>query len=403
MQNLLIIGGGPAALMLAARLDTRRYRVTLCEQKKTVGRKFLVAGEGGLNLTYAEPPEALIARYSPALFLAAAIRQFNNTALRGWLHQRGVPTSVGTSKRVFPEASLKPFEVLNKIVAAVKENGGTIRTEMTWTGWTDTGALQFANGEMINPDITVFALGGASWRVTGSDGAWRKPFVAKGIEVPPFRAANCAFEVKWNNAFIAAHVGKPLKNIALTHDGHRTTRELTISQFGLEGNAIYPLSEKLQRTLQSETTAEVYLDLKPTLTLAELRKKYERSKASKVTAILKNDLRLDRTAIALLKQASDKATFLDPDRLLESIKALPLTLHAPGPLDEAISTLGGIALDEVDPHFQLKRLPNTYVIGEMLDWYAPTGGYLLQGCFSMGAALARHLNAPPTPAGSNPS
>ena len=403
MQNVVLIGGGPAALLLAARLDTRRYRVTLCEQKKTVGRKFLVAGEGGLNLTYAEPVEALIARYSPAPFMAAAIRQFDNEALRQWLHRHGVPTFVGTSKRVFPEASLKPFVVLNRLVAAVEDNGVKIRTEMTWTGWTDTGALQFANGEIHHPDVTVFALGGASWRVTGSDGAWRAPFVAKGIEVHPFRAANCAFAVQWSEDFITAHAGKPLKNITLTYQDQRTTGELTVTQSGLEGNAIYPLSQKLQRTLYSAPTAEIYLDLKPTLTLAELQRKYEQSSSSKVTATLKNDLRLDRTAIALLKQASDRATFLTPDLLLQTIKALPLTLHAPAPLDEAISTLGGIALDEIDPHFQLNQLPHTYAIGEMLDWYAPTGGYLLQGCFSMGAALAHHLNAlPPTPAGPNP-
>lgn len=394
MQNLVIIGGGPAALLLAAHLDTRRYRVTLHEQQKTVGRKFLVAGDGGLNLTYAEPLDQLVARYSPAGLLAPALRTFTNRDLRDWLATLGISTFVGSSGRVFPDGAYKPYQVLDRIVAAVEANGVVMRTESRWTGWTTDGALQFADGTIHDPAITVFALGGASWRVTGSDGSWRQPFEARGIDVTPFRSANCAFGIDWPSSFREAHAGRPLKNIALRYQQVRTTGELTVTDFGLEGNAIYPLSEYLQAALTHGATPTVELDLKPMLTVARILDKLK-NRNRKPSETLRRDLRLDRTALALLKQFTDRATFLDKQQLTTRIKALPLRITAAGPLDEAISTIGGVAQDEVDAQFQLKKQPGTYVIGEMLDWYAPTGGYLLQGCFSMGVALAKHLNTLP--------
>lgn len=392
MKKLTIIGGGPAALMLAAQLDTDKYQVTLCERKKGMGRKFLVAGEGGLNLTYNSPIVDLISHYFPSEFMAPIIRQFTNADLINWLNKHGIPTFIGSSNRVFPESDLKPIEVLNKIVKLITTREIQFKLDTKWVGWTKEGELCFEGKEPIASDIVVFAMGGSSWKVTGSDGHWKKLVQAQGVKVEEFRAANCAFEVAWDKDFIATHEGKPLKNIALNYKNHFSSGELVISKFGLEGNAIYALSQKIQETLLTEESVIIHLDLKPTMTVDQLRAKYKSSSQSKVTAVLKNDLNLDRSSIGLLKQFCGKETFSNPDLLVEMIKSTPVVIKSAGGLDEAISTLGGIALDEIDENFQLKKIPNSYAIGEMLDWYAPTGGYLLQGCFSMGYVLAAYLN-----------
>ena len=392
MKRITIIGGGPAALMLAAQLNTEKYQVILCEKKKTVGRKFLVAGEGGLNLTFNSSLNQLLAQYFPSGFMDPIISQFTNEDLINWLDSHGVSTFIGSSNRVFPEAELKPVEVLNKIVAFISTKQTEFQLGTKWVGWNDEGHLCFDGSETIESDIVVFAMGGASWKVTGSDGEWTKAFEERGVSVQPFRAANCAFGVDWNKNFITAHEGKPLKNIALTYNGHLSKGELVVSIFGLEGNAIYALSQKIQETLLTKENTVVHLDLKPTMTVNQIREKYKDSRLTDVTAILKKDLNLNRTSIGLLKQFSDRNTFLNPDLLAETIKSVPVIIHSAAALDEAISTLGGIALDEVDENLQLKKIPNSYAIGEMLDWYAPTGGYLLQACFSMGFVLAKYLN-----------
>jgi len=393
MKNISIIGGGPAALMLAAQLDTKKYAVILYEKKKAVGRKFLVAGEGGLNLTFNAPLDELIAQYSPSAFMAPILQQFNNTDLIHWFNQLGVDTFVGSSNRVFPNLELKPIEVLNKFVNHLSASGIKFQLDTQWLGWNKKGHLRFEGLADVAADIVVFALGGASWKVTGSDGAWSEAFEERGVKVQPFSAANCAFGVAWDKHLIATHEGKPLKNIALTFNKHVSKGELVISNFGLEGNAIYALSQKIQDTLLNKKSAVIQLDLKPTMSADQIRDKLKSSALANVTAILKTALNLDRTAIALLKQFSDKNTFANPDLLAATIKSIPITIHAADEMDKAISTLGGIALDEIDTHFQLKQIPHTYAIGEMLDWYAPTGGYLLQGCFSMGFVLAKHLNS----------
>ncbi|MDA8886283.1 TIGR03862 family flavoprotein [Bacteroidia bacterium] len=393
MKHITIIGGGPAALMLAANLDTQKYKVTLNEQKKTVGRKFLVAGEGGLNLTFSSPLDDLIEQYSPSDYMAPYLKQFTNEDLMRWLKNIGISTFVGSSNRVFPTPDLKPIDVLSKIVKHLSSKDIEFRFETKWTGWNNKGLLCFEESKEEETDITVFSLGGASWKVTGSDGSWSAPFAERGINVLPFRAANCAFGVDWNKNFIATHQGKPLKNIALTFDEKVAKGELVITKFGLEGNAIYALSEKLQEALLNKENVVLQLDLKPSMTLAQIKKKFSNSGLSKVTDILKEDINLDRSTIGLLKQFSDKETFMNPDLLATTIKSVPIPIASVDDIDKAISTLGGIDLDEVDGNFQLNKIHNSYVIGEMLDWYAPTGGYLLHGCFSMGYSLANHLNS----------
>jgi uncharacterized flavoprotein (TIGR03862 family) len=366
--------------------------VTIYDKKKAVGRKFLVAGEGGLNLTFNAPLDELINQYHPNDFIAPILQQFTNEDLRNWFKSLEIPTFLGSSNRVFPAKELKPIDVLNKITEHLTAKDVRFKLDTQWTGWNTKGHLCFNDSEDIESDITVFALGGASWKVTGSDGSWSGAFMERGINVLPFRAANCAFHIDWDTNFIHTHAGKPLKNIALKYKKQSSKGELVVSEFGLEGNALYALSRSLQDELLTKKSVCLKLDLKPTMTVSQIKAKYKKSKLTKVTDILKEDLSLDRTAVALIKQYSDKETFMDIDQLAKIIKAVPITLTAADDIDKAISTLGGIALDEVDTNFQLNKMPNTYAIGEMLDWYAPTGGYLLQGCFSMGFSLAENLN-----------
>ena len=392
MKNLSIIGGGSAALMLAAEIDTEKYQVTLYDQKKSVGRKFLVAGDGGLNLTFNSPLEEFISKYVPREFMDPIIRQFTNQHWINWLHDHEIPTFTGSSNRVFPEKGLKPVKVLNKIKEFISARGIEFRLDTKWTGWNEEGHLCFEGIEDVESDIVVFAMGGASKKVTGSDGLWVEAFKERGVSVEPFRAANCAFGVAWDKSFINTHEGTPLKNIALIFDNHVSKGELVISKFGLEGNAIYTLSQKIQEKLLAEDSTVIHLDLKPMLTIHQIKDKLKNSKLSKVTEILKKDLNLDRSSIALIKEFSDKDSFLNFDLLAKTVKSIPIILHSADELDKAISSLGGISLDEIDEHFQYKKIPNTYAIGEMLDWWGPTGGYLLQGSFSMGFVLAKYLN-----------
>lgn len=393
MKKLTLIGGGPSALMLAAQIDTTKYQVTLYDKKKSVGRKFLVAGEGGLNLTFSSSIDDLISHYVPSEFMDPILHQFSNENLISWLNDHEIPTFIGSSNRVFPDSELKPIQVLNKIVESITRNKIEFQLDTKWTGWNENGHLCFEGLEDVESDIVVFAMGGASRQVTGSDGKWVKAFEECGVKSHPFRAANCAFGVNWDKNFIATHEGSPLKNIALHLDNHSSKGELVISKFGLEGNAIYAQSQKIQEKLLTEDTVVIHLDLKPTMTLNQITEKLTVSKRAKVTARLKEDLNLDRASIGLLKQFSDKETFMDILLLAKTIKAVPIRIHSAGELEKAISSLGGIALEEIDENFQYKKIPNSYAIGEMLDWFGPTGGYLLQGSFSMGFVLAQHLNS----------
>ncbi len=392
MKKLSIIGGGPSALILAAEIDTTKYQVTLYDQKKSVGRKFLVAGEGGLNLTFNSPLDEFTSKYFPREFMEPIIKKFTNKDWINWLNNHDIPTFIGSSNRVFPAPGLKPIEVLNKIVEIVSANGVRFQLGTKWNGWNEDGSLCFEGLENVDSDITVFAMGGSSWTITGSDGKWVKAFEERGVVSNKFRAANCAFGVNWNKDFIKTHEGNPLKNIALNFNGNFSKGELVISKFGLEGNAIYALSQKIQEELLTEENAIIHLDLKPTITVNQIEDKLKNSKSSKITEILKKDIKLDRTSIALLKQFSNRESFLDMNFLAKAIKSLPITLTLAAELEEAISSLGGISLDEIDNNFQLKKIPNSYAIGEMLDWFGPTGGYLLNGSFSMGFALAKYFN-----------
>lgn len=391
-KSVAIIGGGPAAILLSAFLDEKKYTITIYEKNKTLGRKFLVAGKGGFNLTHSEPINDFIERYTPPSFLKEALTAFSNQDLRDWLNSISIPTFIGSSKRIYPEKGIKPIEVLNTILNVLDKKGVIINYNHTWRGWSDSNELIFNTGTSVKADYTIFALGGGSWKVTGSDGSWLKPFEQKGIEVKPFQASNCGYKINWPTQFITKYEGNPLKNIAISCANQQQKGEVVVTKFGLEGNAIYALSPNIREVLNPKQKASITLDLKPALTIEKVLEKLKSSPLKNTTDTLKIHLKLSSVQIGLLKTIISKEDFLNSETLTHSIKNLKLEVVGTTPIDEAISTVGGISLNAVDENFELNNLPNAYCIGEMLDYDAPTGGYLLQSCFSMGVCLSKYFN-----------
>jgi uncharacterized flavoprotein (TIGR03862 family) len=391
-KSVSIIGGGPAALILAALLDCEKFKVTIYEKNKTLGRKFLVAGKGGFNLTHSEPIGELIARYTPPHFLEKALLDFDNEDFRHWIDSIGIPTYIGSSKRVYPESGIKPITVLNAILNVLHKQGVAIEYQHTWKGWTNENDIVFNTDTTIKSDYTIFAMGGGSWKVTGSDGSWLNLFDRESIPIVPFQSSNCAYRVNWPEDFIFEHEGSPLKNIAISCLNKKQKGEAVITHFGLEGNAIYALSPQIREELESQQKATVFLDMKPTLLYDDLLQKIKKSTFKKTSETLQKEVKLSSAQIGLLKKYLSKETYLNPELLAQNIKKLPIEITDTSLLNDAISTTGGIQLNAVDENFQLKNKKSNYCIGEMLDWDAPTGGYLLQACFSMGMHLARHLN-----------
>ncbi|QOD59755.1 TIGR03862 family flavoprotein [Polaribacter haliotis] len=391
-KKVSIIGGGSSALFVASFLDTKKFDVTIYEKNKTLGRKFLVAGKGGFNLTHSENITDFIERYTPSEFLKKALLNFDNNHFKDWLEEIGIETYIGSSKRIYPEKGIKPIEVLNAIISTLEKKNVAIKYNHTWLGFNAENELLFNKNQIVNSDYTIFALGGGSWKVTGSDGTWLDVFRNKGVSTTPFQVSNCAFGINWNSEFIKNFEGNPLKNIAITCDNKKQKGEAVITKFGLEGNAIYGLSPQIREALESNKKAQIYIDLKPTFTLDILTQKVKQSTYKNTTQVLKKELKLSEVQIGLLKNYLTKEAFLNEDLLIKNIKNFPLEITETANLDEAISTVGGISLNAVDHNFELKNLQNHFCIGEMLDWDAPTGGYLLQACASMGVLLAKNLN-----------
>ena len=390
-KKIAIIGGGPSVFLLAAFLDTEKFTITIYEKNKTVGRKFLVAGKGGFNLTHSEPIDQLIKRYTPNDFLDNALLNFTNTDFRNWLDQIGIPTYIGSSKRVYPKEGIKPIEVLNAILKSLKEKGVIIKYEHTFSDW-DDNSNPIINNKTIQTDYTAFSLGGGSWKVTGSDGNWLNTFSKKGIKTKKFQASNCAYQIDWKPNFIKKHEGTPLKNIAISCNNVIQKGEAVITKFGLEGNSIYGLSPQIREQLYSNSKATAFIDLKPSLTLENIHSKIKLSNYRNTTEILKKELKLSTSQIDLLKFYLSKESYLNTESLAKNIKKFPLEIINTASIDEAISTVGGIDLNAISKNFEIKNMSNQFCIGEMLDWDAPTGGYLLQACASTGVYLANYLN-----------
>jgi hypothetical protein len=393
-KHIAIVGGGPASLMLACSLDKSKYHISIYEKNSALGRKFLVAGKGGFNLTHSEELDAFTNLYYPKEFIAPFLKQFTNTDFRNWLTSIGIETYVGTSKRVFPKKGIKPIEVLSAIEKQLLNNQVSIHYNHTWKGWhQDELAFEYKRTTVnIKSDITVFALGGGSWKVTGSDGNWLRYFTEKHIAALPFVPSNCAYKINWDASLINLIEGQALKNCEFTCGNISKKGEAVLTQFGIEGSGIYALSKSIREQLLSNKKATITVDFKPDLSEAEIKNRLQDHTRLSNKEILEKKLNITNTQIQLLKHATNKEQYHSPDYLSKFIKAYPLLLTDFAPIDEAISTVGGIALTEVNEHLALNKLPHHYCIGEMLDWDAPTGGYLLQACFSMGYSLAKHLN-----------
>jgi uncharacterized flavoprotein (TIGR03862 family) len=398
-KNISIMGSGPSALMFAAVLDGQRFDIHLYDKNHSPGRKFLVAGQGGFNLTHSEAVEQMISRYSPAPFFENLLTAFSNKDLMKWLEETGIPTYTGSSKRVFPLKGMKPIEVLNAFLERLRSNNVQLHMEHTWEGWSSSGELLFhheGNVKQVPFAVAVFALGGGSWKVTGSDGSWTRLFHEKGIDLIPFEASNCAFAISWSQDLLNTTEGKALKNISIRCGQHHKKGELIITRFGLEGGAIYALSPQIREELRRDGKAKIYLDLKPGLDDMDVLSRISNNRGSKSwSAQIAEKLNLDTIQMNLLKNSLSKEDYMNKEKLSHSVKNLELEIQGMASVDEAISTSGGIALHELDEHFQLCKLRNHYALGEMLDWDAPTGGYLLQACFSMGNQLGRYLNEQP--------
>jgi uncharacterized flavoprotein (TIGR03862 family) len=395
--KVAVIGAGPAGLMAAEVLARGGARVTLYERMPSVARKFLLAGRGGLNLTHSEELSRFLARYGAAMpQLRAAIEAFPPAAVRAWSEGLGQDTFVGSSGRVFPKA-FKTSPLLRAWLRRLDEAGAGLRLRHQWIGWDERGDVLFdtPGGRVSVPaDAVVLALGGASWPRLGSDGGWVDALAKAGVTVAPLQPANCGFIVNWSDVFRDRFEGEPLKRIELTFGGQSVRGEAVITRQGLEGGAIYALSAPLRDAIAATGEAVLHIALRPDLSAAQLQRRLEtpRHKQS-LSTFLRKAVNLSPPAIGLLHeamaQAADGFVAMDESGLAELINAVPVRLVGTAPLDRAISTAGGIAFGEIDDGFMLRRRPGVFVAGEMLDWEAPTGGYLLQASFATGAAAAR--------------
>jgi len=384
----IVIGAGPAGLMAAERLASAGLAVTIHDHMPSVGRKFLMAGRGGLNLTHSEELERFLTHYRPAAPpLLEAIRAFPPTALIAWCESLGIATFRGSSGRVFPDG-LKASPLLRAWLARLAALGVRLVLRSRWEGWAPDGAPRFAPTAAgapgaARPVATLLALGGASWPRLGSDGAW--PVHLPGLAVAPWAPSNMGFTVDWSEHFRSRHQGAPLKRIAIGFGGTTVRGEALVTATGLEGGALYALSAVLREAIAVHGVAGITLDLRPDLTEGEVTTRLAaRPRAESLSNGLRKALAMQPAAIGLVQEALRMGA-ATPAQL---VKRLPIRLTGTAALDRAISSAGGLAWSELDARFMLKARPGVFACGEMLDWEAPTGGYLLQGCFSTGLAAA---------------
>lgn len=394
--DVAIIGAGPAGLIAAERLALAGHKVAIYERMASPARKFLLAGRGGLNLTHSEPLDALLGRYGEARpWLEPAIRAFPPQALRDWADGLGAESFVGSSGRVFPKA-MKASPLLRAWLARLDGLGVGLHAGRLWTGWDEGGALRFSvrggGEEIARPRATLLALGGASWPRLGGDGSWVELLERKGVAIAPLMPANAGFTVAWSALMRDKFAGLPLKRIALSFAGQRVLGEAMIDAGGIEGGAVYALSGPLREAIAREGEAIPMVDLRPDLTEPELATRLAKRRPGET---LSNHLRkaagLSPVAAAVLREAAGGPLPAEPEALAPLIKAAPLRLTGMASLARAISSAGGVRAGEIDPDFMLKRQPGIFVAGEMLDWEAPTGGYLLQACFATGVAAAEGI------------
>ncbi|WP_323744609.1 TIGR03862 family flavoprotein [Pseudomonas sp. UFMG81] len=384
------MGGGPAGLMAAEALARRGVAVEVFDAMPSVGRKFLLAGVGGMNITHSEPYPAFVGRYAERQGeIDGLLRGFDADALRQWIHGLGIETFVGTSGRVFPR-DMKAAPLLRAWLKRLREAGVVIHTRHRWLGWNADGALRIAypQGELqVQADAVVLALGGGSWARLGSDGAWMPLLGEQGVDISPLRASNCGFEVAgWSALLVDKFAGAPLKNIALNVPGAAPRKgEFILTAQGVEGSLVYAWSAQVREAIERDGHGTLLLDLLPDRPVDKIAQALAKPRGSRSMAKhLHGQLGIDGVKAALLRELTDQATFADPARLAAAIKALPITLVRARPLDEAISSAGGVRFEALDESLMLQAMPGVFCAGEMLDWEAPTGGYLLTACFASG-------------------
>jgi uncharacterized flavoprotein (TIGR03862 family) len=390
IRQIAVVGGGPAGLFAAEHLACQGHAVAVFEKMPTLGRKFLMAGRGGLNLTHSEPLEYFRERYREAAdWLWPMIEAFPPEQMRAWCEGLGVECFIGSSGRVFPKV-MKASPLLRAWRARLEEAGVMFRTRHEWIGWSDNGDLRFETADGViehKSDAVLLALGGASWPRLGADASWADLLVGRGVAMAPFQASNCGVEIEWSALFQDRFAGSPLKTIALSVAGEAVRGEAMIAQYGLEGGAVYALSAPIREAL-AQGEAVMHVDLRPNHDLSSIAGRIAKARKGQS---LSNTLRkagLSPAGIALLRETG-RALPREPQALAELIKAVPLRVKAQRGLERAISSAGGIGRDAVDADLMLQALPGVFVAGEMLDWDAPTGGYLLQACFATGLAAAK--------------
>ncbi|MDH4583529.1 TIGR03862 family flavoprotein [Pseudomonas sp. BN415] len=390
-----VIGGGPAGLMAAEVLAQGGARVELFDAMPSVGRKFLLAGVGGMNITHSEAKAPFLGRYGARRDeVAALLKDFGAEELRAWIHDLGIDTFVGSSGRVFP-TDMKAAPLLRAWLKRLREQGVIIHNRHRWLGWDDQGALRMATpgGETrVQADACLLALGGGSWARLGSDGAWVPLLETRGVQIAPLQSSNCGFEVAgWSPLLQEKFAGAPIKSVTIRLDDTAPRQgEFVLTSNGVEGSLIYALSAAIRERINTTGSATLYLDLLPNQSVEKITKALARPRGSRSMAKhLHSQLGIDGARAGLLRELSAKDDFLDPARLAVTLKNLPLTLVRTRPLDEAISSAGGVPFEAMDEGLMLKQLPGVFCAGEMLDWEAPTGGYLLTACFASGRAAAQ--------------
>jgi uncharacterized flavoprotein (TIGR03862 family) len=392
-RSAVVIGGGPAGLMGAERLALAGFGVDLYERMPTLARKFLMAGRGGLNLTHSEPLDRFLARYrDPETRIRAAIEAFTPDDLRQWADRLGAETYIGSSGRVFPKA-MKASPLLRNWIRRLEELGVTFHLRSRWTGWTTDGALSFVDASdsetTVRPYVTILALGGASWPRLGSDATWVPVLAAEGVTIAPFEASNCGFRVAWSETFATRFAGEPLKRIAVSLGDISVEGEAMVTVSGIEGGAVYAIGRAIRAALKTAGgPVEFTIDLKPGVTQATLADSLSRIRKGDS---LSNGLRkagLAPVAIGLLREAHGKVLPADPMTLARAIKSVPVRVLAPASINRAISSDGGVSFSALSDDLMLRARPGVFLSGEMLDWDAPTGGYLLQATFATAVRAA---------------
>lgn len=399
-QSVTIIGAGPAGLMAAEIIASAGFSVSVFDAMPSAGRKFLLAGVGGMNITHSEPHAQLLTRYFAAeTHLKPYLDQFTATDLREWIHELGVETFVGTSGRVFPK-EMKAAPLLRAWLHRLRQKGVEFFTRHQWQGWNESGELIFLQTDAekntktitITSEACVLALGGASWPHLGSTGTWVNYFQEKNIKVSPLVSSNCGFDIAWSEKFKAEFSGQPVSTIQLSCEDvygqqHSIRSEAIVSGSGIEGTGVYALSSYLREQIEKSGSAKLSIDLLPDNSQEKITKLLSKDRQkNSMSNFLRKQLQLSPIKIALLRELTEKAVWEDITLLARSIKSLSMECKSSRPVEEVISSAGGVCFSELNQYLMLKKLPGAFCAGEMLDWEAPTGGYLLTACFATGRA-----------------